>query len=102
MRLLLAVSFAFGVVGSVGGKVLESEAESGTETTEGAELDARAGRHRRAERRWTASGPVASRILTWLRPPLRVVAPDVTPPRPRWARPRARPRGEIDDHGAFG
>jgi hypothetical protein len=97
MRLLLAIAFAFGVVWSVGGKVLESEAESGTETSEGAELDARAGRHRRSERRWTAGGPLASPVLPWLRPPLRVVATDVAPPRPRWARPRARPRGEIDD-----
>jgi hypothetical protein len=102
MRLLLAISFAFGVVWSVGGKVLESEAESGTETSEGAEVDARAGRHRRGERRWTASGPPASRVLPWLRPPLRVVATDAAPPRPRWARPRARPRDEVDDMIALG
>ncbi|MBL8947875.1 MAG: hypothetical protein JNK45_32175 [Myxococcales bacterium] len=102
MRLLLAVTFAFGVVWSAGGKVLESEAESGTETSEGAELDARAARRRGGERRWTASGPPASRTLTWVSATLRVTAPDVTPPRPRWARPRARPRGEIDDHGAVG
>jgi hypothetical protein len=104
-RVVLAVLFAFGMLGSATRPLFEGEAESEpvVEIGEDGETVAREEELYRVSRRHAArGGPRWARPRVRLRPPAKLEPTVDAPTRPGWQRPRRAPPPSDDDDIAIG